>query len=489
MGRAPGPRWRRKGRAGGRRRGRPLSAERGSAPPSATAAAAAPRPPPRPQPEASPGGGLGAPGPASGAGLARGRGCHGRLSAPRRSTGPAGAAWCPASRRCVRRCPGASGPGPPGRCRPGALRAQHVGCRNKSRGSKPEGLREPHPRPHFTDAATEALAGPEPADKGGLDNLAASPPGPGSGGVRRYAEGGEPSFPPPRGRAAGTGALLRDRRLQTPGSSLRSAPRPPAEPRAALAHSRPPCARPPAAQAPRLSGRPPDPGATSKKAAPSNSERAERKGAGPGAGRSGIPERAPRPPPGTGRGRRALGADSAGGPHPLPRLRLCAGGGAPRSPRPLLRLLDLARVLKAGPGGTRASGRRVSLPPAVVRERLPFDLPRCLRGAGGRRGLDGFGFSETLWPPLQTPNTSYHLPPGYEKGPQPSVPSTAPGCAAAAPRGRVFRPPEGGTGVSFGPEGAQTSQPPPQHARRSAPRAGVAPPAHPHTCTHFRSCR
>ncbi|XP_043736471.1 collagen alpha-1(I) chain-like [Cervus elaphus] len=258
----------------------------GSAPPSVAAAAtAAPRPPPRPELEASPGGGLaprtrsgGGPGPG---GPARGRECRGRLPAPCGSSGPAEAASCPAPRPRVRRRSAASGPGRPGRCGPSTLRAQRIGCPGERRGPGPEGPPEPPPRPHFTDAATEAGEGPEPAGEAGPPNLAASPPGPGSGAERRDAEGGESPFLPPRGSAAGTSALPRDRRRQTPRSSLRAAPaggaarRLGAFPPASLSASR--C---PGSGTPRPAPRPPDPGATSLKAAPNKSERAGRKGAG-----------------------------------------------------------------------------------------------------------------------------------------------------------------------------------------------------------------
>ncbi|XP_060979890.1 collagen alpha-2(I) chain-like [Dama dama] len=258
----------------------------GSAPPSVAAATtAASRPPPWPELEASPGGGLaprtrsgGGPGPG---GPARGRECRGRLPAPCGSSGPAEAASCPAPRPRVRRRSAASGPGRPGRCGPSTLRAQSIGCPGERRGPGPEGPPEPPPRPHFTDAATEAGEGPEPAGEAGPPNLAASPPGPGSGAERRDAEGGESPFPPPRGSAAGTSALPRDRRRQTPRSSLRAAPaggaarRLGAFPPASLSASR--C---PGSGTPRPAPRPPDPGATSLKAAPNKSERAGRKGAG-----------------------------------------------------------------------------------------------------------------------------------------------------------------------------------------------------------------
>ena len=212
------------------------------------------------------GGGAGLGGPA------RGRGLHGRLLAPRCSSGLAGSASCPSPRPRVRRRPAASGPGRSGRRRPSTLRAQHAGHRDELRGPEPEGLRDPHPRPHFTDAATEAREGPEPADKGGLDNLAASPPGPGSGEERRDAEGDESSFPPPRGSVAGTSALLRDRRRQTPCSSLSAAP--------ARGAARRPGAFPPASRsAPRRPGSgaprpaPPPPPASRRNKSESSAER------------------------------------------------------------------------------------------------------------------------------------------------------------------------------------------------------------------------
>ncbi|XP_069397658.1 basic proline-rich protein-like [Delphinus delphis] len=388
MGRAPGPRKRRKGRAGGRRRGRPLSAERDSAPPSATATAAL-RPPPLPELEASPGGGLGP------QDSFRRRGRTGR--AGQGGEDSTGGCSSPAARLAL--------PGPP-RARP--------------RGRASAGAQLP-PDPAGRDAADPARCGPSTLDIGtsaeGLSRkgsetptlapISRTRPQRSERGRSRTREGSTTWLRPLPAQGLeetgvmprATNRLFRPRagawRGQAPFSGIgggklparASAPRPPAEPRAALAHSRRPRARPPAARAPVIPGRPPPrpphPGATSLKAAPSASKLAGRKGTGPGAGRSGIPERAQRPPPGTGRGQRALGADSVGGPHPLPRPRLCTGGGAPRSPRPFLRLLDLARVLKAGPGGTRASGRRVSLPPAVVRERLSPSTSLAASAAAG----------------------------------------------------------------------------------------------------------
>ncbi|XP_068840187.1 uncharacterized protein [Capricornis sumatraensis] len=145
-----------------------------------------------------------------------------------------------------------------GRCGPSPLRAQRIGCPGERRGPGPEEPPEPPPRPHFTDAATEAGEGPEPVGEARPPNLAASPPVPGSRAERRDAQGGESPFPPPRRSAAGTSSLPRDRRRQTPRSSLRAAPaggaarRPGAFPPASLSASRRPGSglpgRPPAPQ-------------------------------------------------------------------------------------------------------------------------------------------------------------------------------------------------------------------------------------------------
>lgn len=103
----------------------------------------------------------------------------------------------------------------PARCRPSAL--------IPGRGPEPEGLQEHNPRPHFTDATTEAREGLESADEGrdweGSATWRRPHRGPRAGGVRRDAQGDDASFLPPRGSAAGTSALLRDRRRQTPRSS------------------------------------------------------------------------------------------------------------------------------------------------------------------------------------------------------------------------------------------------------------------------------
>lgn len=94
-------------------------------------------------------------------------------------------------------------------------------------------------------------------------------------------------------------------------------------------------------------------------------------------------------------------------PHPLSRPGLRASWGAPGSPRPLLRLLDLARILKAGPGGTPASGRSFRRRPRSGRERLPLDLCRCLLGCGGSKRMEGLRvLGEVMLYSLSgTPNT------------------------------------------------------------------------------------
>lgn len=207
--------------------------------------------------------------------------------------------------------------------------------------------------------------------------------------MRRDAQSNASPYPPPRGCAAATSALLQNPRRQTPGSS----PAHHARPRRRAPPWRIPArfgarSPPPGLQGSGPASAPPDSGATSLKAAPRSSRGAGREGAGPGAGRSRIPEHAQCPLPGT----RVQGADSAGGPHPLPRLLLRAGGDAPRSRRPLLRLLDLARVLKAGPRGTRGSGLRVSLPPVVRSERLPPSTSLAASSAAGvAKECDGSG--------------------------------------------------------------------------------------------------
>lgn len=162
MGPAREARRRRKGRAGpAGGRGRPLPAVGGSAPPFATATAA-PHRPSAPLTGGVPRGGLR--GPAGRAGQGRGR--HGKLPSPWPLGRSCRVRLLPAPRPCVRRHPAASGPGQPGRRRPGTLRAQHVGSRDERREPGQEGLRDNNPRPHFTDVATEAREGPEPAGKG-----------------------------------------------------------------------------------------------------------------------------------------------------------------------------------------------------------------------------------------------------------------------------------------------------------------------------------
>ena len=221
-----------------------------------------------------------------------------------------------APRPRVRRRPAASGHGRPGRCGPGTLRAQRIQCPGERRGPGPEGPPEPPPRPHFTDAATEAGEGPKPAGEAGPPNLAASPADPGSRAEWRDAEGGESPFLPPRGSAAGTSSIPRDRRRQTPRSSLRAAP--------AGGAARRPGAFPPASLSaslrsgsgtPRPAPRPPDPGATSLKAAPSKSELASREEGRAGLGAPGS-RNAQRSPPGTRRGRRAVRTDRRAAPTP-----------------------------------------------------------------------------------------------------------------------------------------------------------------------------
>lgn len=274
MGRAPGPRKRRKGRAGGRRRGRPLSAERDSAPPCATATAAL-RPPPLPELEASPGGGLGP------QDSFRRRGRTGR--AGQGGEDSTGGCSSPAARLAL--------PGPP-RARP--------------RGRASAGAQLP-PDPAGRDAADPARCGPSTLDIGtsaeGLSRkgsetptlapISRTRPQRSERGRSRTREGSTTWLRPLPAQGLeetgvmprATNRLFRPRagawRGQAPFSGIgggklparASAPRPPAEPRAALAHSRRPRARPPAARAPVIPGRPPPSPASRSNKSESSAER------------------------------------------------------------------------------------------------------------------------------------------------------------------------------------------------------------------------
>ncbi|XP_037658553.1 collagen alpha-1(III) chain-like [Choloepus didactylus] len=460
------------------RRARPLSAVGGSAPRSLRP----PSPQPRArrlglEPRASPGGGLRAPQTRSGRRVRARRAGQG-ARAPGEAAGP---------RSLSRPCPGPALPGPavvpagaePPRYLPDPAAADRA-RRRPSPGISGRACRGGSERPweSITHAPIFRTRQPTPGEgqePGGketdleAEQLGGAPsPARGSGGGRHDGEGDEiASSPPPRGTAAGTSALLGDQRRQTP----RSRPPPAGDPR-----SRAPPWRIPAGLGARR--------ATSLKAAPGNQERAEKEAPGRARGprRSGIPERAHRPPPGSRRGRRERQLT----PRP-PRSTPPPKAATLPSSRPLLRRLDLARVLKAGPAGTPASGHRVWRPPAIGEGAAPpSNLPHGLFGCGVSREMegmwvlgDGMAASPDPSPPI--------APPGYEKGsPLPCLPA-APAwpllfpAAALAPRGRVFVSMAEGTKGLRGSRGWGGSVDP-----SGSCGAGVRV-VHPHACTPFNS--
>ncbi|XP_053414502.1 mucin-1-like [Nycticebus coucang] len=345
------------GGAAREQRGRPLSAVRGGAPSSPPSATAAPRQPPGPgaprgPQETSSEAWRPAPGGGTGPGRqARGRGCRRRLPGPGALGRPCQEPAPARPRGCVTAGPSSLRPSPPGRRRLSTLRTQHIRSRvGAGRAPRAE------PAPHFTDADTEAKRarslehgkGP-----GGLHSSTGPLPGPGSGGVRRDAEGHEsPSLRPREG----------PRRQQAPFPGIGGGKVPALAPGAAPARGAACCSgSTPGLQALSSCASLPPPRSRRNKSENSyEDQRASQEGE-----RWALrdPGRAPHPPPGTGRGRRAPGTDSAGCPHPLPGSQLLLGGGAPRNPSatpfPCLTLLGFSKPDLAAP---RRAGRRVLLP-------------------------------------------------------------------------------------------------------------------------------